>query len=127
MWVEVMKDDQTPNPTATPSILECIPDCLKKELQDGVSMGKIRKAILISSDNLAYKFIHERWGIMALQRMRYHNLFSSVRNACYSTFQHCLAQGRIEWTVDNKEYVFGVYKFEEWETQGKLILGFVPM
>ena len=113
-------------PETTPSILATIPDCLRNVLRNSsrASSGK-KRAILISSNSLANRFILERWGIRPSQRRRFKNLFASVRKQCRSIFQHVLARGRFEWDLGRERHVFGVYKFDE--IRGNLILGYVEV
>ncbi|MGY5881705.1 MAG: hypothetical protein RTV31_15745 [Candidatus Thorarchaeota archaeon] len=113
-------------PEATASILASIPDCLKDTLlNSSTPEGKGRKSVLISSNNLANRFILSRWGIRPSQRRRYKNLFSSIRKHCRILFNHYLLRGRIEWIDISGKHLFGVYKFDE--VRGNLILGFVVM
>jgi len=101
-------------PEATASVLDSIPDCLKDTLlKSSTPEGKGRKSVLISSNNLANRFILSRWGIRPSQRRRYKNLFASIR-------KHC----RVLFNISGK-HLFGVYKFDE--VRGNLILGFVVM
>ena len=111
-------------PETTPSILATIPSCFRSILLESVEkLKKQQKSILISSNSLANRFILERWGIRPSQRKRYRNLFTQIRKQCRAIFQHYLTRGRIEWTTNNRNYVFGVFKFDE--IRGNLILGFV--
>jgi len=113
-------------PEATASILASIPDCLKDTLlKSSTPEGKGRKSVLISSNNLANRFILSRWGIRPSQRRRYKNLFTSIRKHCRILFNHYLLRGRIEWIDISGKHLFGVYKFDE--VRGNLILGFVVM
>ena len=112
------------DPKITESILARIPECLRKILQTSVEKHqRRRKAILISSNSLANRFILERWGIRPSQRRRYRNLFATIRRQCRTVFQHYLARSRIEWTNESERHLFGIYKFDE--IRGNLILGFV--
>lgn len=112
------------DPKITESILARIPECLRKILQASIEKHqRRRKAILISSNSLANRFILERWGIRPSQRRRYRNLFATIRRQCRTVFQHYLARKRIEWTNESERYLFGIYKFDE--IRGNLILGFV--
>ncbi|MCK5151865.1 MAG: hypothetical protein KAQ65_08490 [Candidatus Thorarchaeota archaeon] len=113
-------------PETTPSILANIPDCLRNVLRNSSrASNRKKRAILISSNSLANRFILERWGIRPSQRRRFRNLFSSVRKQCRSVFQHVLARGRFEWDFGRERFVFGVYKFDE--IRGNVILGFVEV
>lgn len=112
-------------PNVTTSILANIPDCLRTILQENVQRTSGRRtSILVSSNNLANRFILERWGIRSSQRRRYKNLFSTVRKQCRALFRNCLTRGNIVWKNQNSEFSFGVFKFDE--VRGNLILGFVP-
>ena len=113
-------------PETTPSVLANIPECLRTILRESSRASTRKKrAILISSNSLANRFILERWGIRPSQRRRFRNLFSSVRKQCRNVFQHLFTRGRIEWNVGPESYIFGVYKFDE--IRGNLILGFVEV
>jgi len=113
-------------PEATASILASIPDSLKDTLLgSSTPEGRGRKSVLISSNNLANRFILSRWGIRPSQRRRYKNLFTSIRKHCRILFNHYLLRGRIEWIDISGKHLFGVYKFDE--VRGNLILGFVVM
>ncbi|MGY5859490.1 MAG: hypothetical protein RTU63_08975 [Candidatus Thorarchaeota archaeon] len=113
-------------PEPTPSVLASIPDCLKDTLlNSSTPEGKGRKSVLISSNNLANRFILSRWDIRPSQRRRYKNLFSSIRKHCRILFNHYLTRGRIEWIDISGKHLFGVYKFDD--VRGNLILGFVKM
>lgn len=112
-------------PILTPSILSNIPIVLKQILIETIQKqeGKKRKSTLISSNNLANRFIHLRWGIRPSQRRHYKNLFSAVREQCRTLFQYYVNQGKI---IDNRpgaELRYHVYKFDE--VRGNLILGFL--
>jgi hypothetical protein len=112
------------DPKITESILARIPECLRKILQTSIEKPQQRrKAILISSNSLANRFILERWGIRPSQRRRYRNLFATIRRQCRVVFQHYLARKRIEWKNESENFLFGIYKFDE--IRGNLILGFV--
>ncbi|MHA1481674.1 MAG: hypothetical protein ACTSQZ_09665 [Candidatus Thorarchaeota archaeon] len=114
------------DPKVTPSILANVPECLRNMLQTASKSSKNkRKSILISSNNLANRFILDRWGIKPSQRRRFKNLFASIRKQCRNVFHHFLANGRMEWEIFNDRYVFGVYKFDE--IRGNLILAFVKI
>ncbi|MBE0526778.1 hypothetical protein E4H12_01260 [Candidatus Thorarchaeota archaeon] len=116
----------TRDPEATASVLASIPDCLKDTLlNSSTSDNKGRKSVLISSNNLANRFILSRWRIRPSQRRRYKNLFTSIRKHCRIIFNHYLLRGRIEWIDISGKHLFGVYKFDE--VRGNLILGFVTM
>ena len=111
-------------PKINESILARIPECLRKILQASIEKHqRRRKAILISSNSLANRFILERWGIRPSQRRRYRNLFATIRRQCRTVFHHYLARKRIEWNNESERYLFGIYKFDE--IRGNLILGFV--
>ncbi|MFW9788967.1 MAG: hypothetical protein ACFFE2_02440 [Candidatus Thorarchaeota archaeon] len=112
-------------PKVTPSILASIPDCLYSMLRENVQRTTERRtSILVSSNNLANRFILERWNIRSSQRRRYKILFSAIRKQCRALFRNFLARGKLDWNTQNKEYVFAVFKFDE--VRGNLILGFVP-
>lgn len=116
----------TYDPEATASVLASIPDCLKDTLlNSSTSDNKGRKSVLISSNNLANRFILSKWGIRPSQRRRYKNLFASIRKHCRIIFNHYLLRGRVEWIDISGKHLFGVYKFDE--VRGNLILGFVTM
>ncbi|MFX1578862.1 MAG: hypothetical protein ACFFBJ_04390, partial [Promethearchaeota archaeon] len=56
-------------PKITTSILASIPDCLHDILEENMQrMAEKRSSILVSSNNLATRFILERWGIRSSQR-----------------------------------------------------------
>ena len=119
------KDSSFQEPTVTTSILANIPDCLHNMLQENVQRIKERRtSILISSNNLANRFILERWGIRSSQRRRYKNLFSAIRKQSRAIFRNYLTRGNIVWKDQNGDYTFGVFQFDE--VRGNLILGFVP-
>ena len=119
------KDSSFREPKVTTSILASIPDCLHNMLQENVERTRERRtSILVSSNNLANRFILERWGIRSSQRRRYKNLFGTVRRQCRAIFRNYLARGTLVWKTQNEEFVFGVFKFDE--VRGNLILGFVP-
>jgi hypothetical protein len=112
-------------PSITTSILANIPDCLHTILQENVQRTSERRtSILVSSNNLANRFILERWGIRSSQRRRYKNLFGTVRKQCRALFRNYLSRGSIAWMNQNNELSFGVFNFNE--VRGNLILGFVP-
>jgi hypothetical protein len=112
-------------PNVTTSILASIPDCLQNILQENIQRTSERRtSILVSSNNLANRFILERWGIRSSQRRQYKNLFSTVRKYCRAMFRNYLARGNIIWKAQNDEFVLGVFKFDE--VRGNMILGFVP-
>ena len=123
---ELDSEDSTfQEPLITTSILANIPDCLHAMLQDNVQRTAARRtSILVSSNNLANRFILERWGIRSSQRRRYKNLFGAVRKQCRALFRNYLSRGSITWKYQNNELSFGVFKFDE--VRGNLILGFVP-
>jgi hypothetical protein len=110
-------------PKVTPSILAKIPDCLRQTLEEAVKNSEKRRSVLISSNNLANRFIFSQWKIRPSQRRRYRNLFTTVRKRCRDVFNHHLSHGGIEWSERGEIYLFGVYKFDE--IRGNLILGFV--
>jgi hypothetical protein len=112
------------DPKITESILARIPECLRRILRTSIEKYKRRKSILISSNSLANRFILDRWGIRPSQRKKYPNLFATIRRQCRTIFQHYLARSRIEWIIESKTYLFGIYKFDE--IRGNIILGFVP-
>ena len=119
------KDSSFQEPKVTTSILANIPDCLHNMLQENVQRMKERRtSILISSNNLANRFILERWGIRSSQRRRYKNLFSTIRKQSRAIFRNYLARGNIVWKDQKDDYTFGVFQFDE--VRGNLILGFVP-
>jgi len=119
------KDSSFREPKVTTSILASIPDCLHNMLQENVQRTKERRtSILVSSNNLANRFILERWRIRSSQRRRYKNLFSTIRKQCRALFRNYLSRGNIVWKNQNSEFSFGVFKFDE--VRGNLILGFVP-
>ncbi len=118
------KDLTFREPKITTSILGSIPDCLYTMLQEKMpktTSGRI--SILVSSNNLANRFILERWGIRSSQRRRYKNLYSTIRKQCRVIFRHYLSRGGIGWMTQDDEFVMGVYKFDE--VRGNMILGFV--
>ena len=113
-------------PEVTAEILAKIPDCLKDTLlTSSPTQGNGRRSVLISSNNLANRFILSRWGIRPSQRRRFKNLFDTIRKHCRILFNHYLLRGRIEWIDISGKHLFGVYKFDE--VRGNLILGFVVM
>jgi len=119
------EDSSFREPKVTTSILASIPDCLHNMLQENAQRMKERRtSILVSSNNLANRFILERWGIRSSQRRRYKNLFSTIRKQSRAVFRNYLTRGNIVWKNQNGEFVFGVFKFDE--VRGNLILGFVP-
>ena len=119
------EDSTFREPRVTTSILATIPDCLHAMLRENVKRtAERRTSILVSSNNLANRFILERWGIRSSQRRRYKNLFSAVRKQCRALFRNYLSRGSIAWRTQNNELSFGVLKFDE--VRGNLILGFVP-
>jgi hypothetical protein len=112
-------------PRVTTSILASIPDCIHRTLQENVQRTTERRtSILISSNNLANRFILERWGIRSSQRRRYKNLFGTIRLQCRAIFRNYLTLGKVTWKDQNGKYAFGVFMFDE--VRGNLILGFVP-
>ena len=118
------EDSLVREPNVTTSILASIPDCLHNMLHENVQRMKERRtSILISSNNLANRFILERWGIRSSQRRRYKNLFSTIRKQCRAIFRNYLIRGNIVWKDQNGEYSLGVFQFDE--VRGNLILGFV--
>jgi hypothetical protein len=119
------KDSSFREPKVTTSILASIPDCLHNMLQENVQRTTERRtSILVSSNNLANRFILERWGIRSSQRRRFKNLFGTIRKQCRAIFRNNLTRGKVSWRDQNGEFVFGVFKFDE--VRGNLILGFVP-
>ena len=119
------EDSSFREPKVTTSILASIPDCLHNMLQENAQRMKERRtSILISSNNLANRFILERWGIRSSQRRRYKNLFSTIRKQSRAIFRNYLTRGNIVWKDQNGDYTFGVFQFDE--VRGNLILGFVP-
>ncbi|MFW9976361.1 MAG: hypothetical protein ACFFDQ_13905 [Candidatus Thorarchaeota archaeon] len=115
-------------PEITPAILANIPDCLRNILREASQASKKtskKRAILISSNSLADRFILDQWGIRPSQRRRFRNLFSSVRYQCRKIFQHMLTRGRFEWDFVRERFVFGVYLFDQ--VRGNFILGFVEV
>lgn len=119
------EDSTFREPKVTTSVLASIPDCLYNMLQENIQRTSERRtSILVSSNNLANRFILERWGIRSSQRRRYKNLFSVVRRQCRSLFRNYLSRGKVSWRNQEANFVFGVFKFDE--VRGNLILGFVP-
>ena len=119
------EDSTFREPEVTSSILASIPDCLHNMLQENLQRTTERRtSILVSSNNLANRFILERWGIRSSQRRRYKNLFATIRKQCRAIFRNYLARGSVVWKTLKDEFVFGVFKFDE--VRGNLILGFVP-
>ncbi len=119
------EDSSFREPEITTSVLASIPDCLHGMLKENIQRTiKRRTSILISSNNLANRFILERWGIRSSQRRRYKNLFSTIRKQCRAIFRNYLARGKLKVKTQSDEFVFGVFKFDE--VRGNLILGFVP-
>ena len=113
-------------PKITTSILATLPDVLRSILENSIiDSQKKRKSILISSNSLTNRFILKRWGIRPSQRRRHRNLFSSVRKQSRIIFNHYLTRERIEWKNKSKQYIFGIYKFDE--IRGNLILCFVAL
>ena len=82
-----------------------------------------RRSTLISSNNLANKFIFERWGIRSSQRQRYRNLFNQVRTQSRSVMRQCLDEGKLDVIDKTDTHRFDVYKFDD--IRGNLILGFI--
>ena len=123
---ELDREDSTfREPKITTSILASIPDCLHNMLEENAQRTAERRiSILVSSNNLANRFILERWGIRSSQRRRYKNLFSTIRKQCRALFRNYLARGNVVWKNHSSEFSFGVFKFDE--VRGNLILGFVP-
>ncbi len=119
------KDSVFREPKVTSSILASIPDCLYDMLEESAQRAAERRtSILISSNNLANRFILTRWGIRSSQRRRFRNLFSAIRKQCRAVFRNYLASRKISWHMKNEKIVFGVFRFDE--VRGNLILGFVP-
>ena len=110
-------------PKVTPSILARIPDCLRQTLEEVVKNSEKRRSVLISSNNLANRFVFGQWNIRPSQRRRYRELFATIRTRCRDVFNQYLSRGRIKWSERGEIYLFGVYKFDE--IRGNLILGFV--
>ncbi|MFX1607391.1 MAG: hypothetical protein ACFFDD_16020, partial [Promethearchaeota archaeon] len=96
---ELDSEDSTfREPEVTTSVLASIPDCLQKMLRENAQRNAERRtSILVSSNNLANRFILERWGIRSSQRRRYKNLFSTVRKQCRALFRNYLSRGNIVW------------------------------
>ncbi|MFW9833469.1 MAG: hypothetical protein ACFFEK_05710 [Candidatus Thorarchaeota archaeon] len=118
------EDSPFREPKVTTSILASIPDCLHNMLQENMERTTERRtSILVSSNNLANRFILERWGIRSSQRRRYKNLFGTIRKQCRAVFRNYLTRKKVTWRYHNREYLFGVFKFDE--VRGNLILGFV--
>ena len=114
-------------PKVTPSVQAAIPDLLRMQLVESV-LGKHerkKKSILVSSNNLANKFIFERWGIRSSQRRKYRNLFSDVRKRCRNLFKFFLQRGLISTQQGGVAYTFGIFRFDE--VRGNLILGFTHL
>jgi hypothetical protein len=119
------EDSSFREPNVTTSILASIPDCLHNMLQKNVERTTERRtSILVSSNNLANRFILERWRIRSSQRRRFKNLFGTIRKQCRALFRNYLLRGNIVWKNQDNELSFGVFKFDE--VRGNLILGFVP-
>jgi hypothetical protein len=119
------EDSTFHEPEVTSSILASIPDCLRNMLQENLQRSEERRtSILVSSNNLANRFILERWKIRSSQRRRYKNLFGAIRRQCRAIFRNYLSRGRVSWNDHNGEAAYGVFKFDE--VRGNLILGFVP-
>ena len=119
------KDSTFREPKVTTSILASIPDCLHNMLQENVERTKERRtSILVSSNNLANRFILERWGVRSSQRRRYKNLFGTIRRQCRAIFRNYLACGNLVGKTHSEEFALSVFKFDE--VRGNLILGFVP-
>jgi hypothetical protein len=110
-------------PQTTPSILGGVPDLLRATLMECIACGN--KRLLLSSNSLANKFIFEKWGIRPTQRKRYRNLFSSVRRHCRTLFRYYVHLGRIAWTDNGEQFIFGVYEYDS--IRGNLVLSFVKM
>lgn len=118
------EDSSFQEPNVTTSILASIPDCLHNMLQENVERTTERRtSILVSSNNLANRFILERWRIRSSQRRRFKNLFGTIRKQCRALFRNYLLRGNIVWKNQDNEFSFGVFKFDE--VRGNLILGFV--
>ena len=119
------KDSIYREPKITASVLASIPDCLYDMLEEYMErIAKKRTSILISSNNLANRFILSRWGIRSSQRKRYRNLFGRIREQCRTIFRNYLAIGKLTLKTQNDKIVLGVSKFDE--IRGNLILDFVP-
>jgi hypothetical protein len=110
-------------PKATPSILAKVPNCLKHTLENATKDSEERRSVLISSNNLANRFVFEQWKIRPSQRRRYRHLFAIIRKQSREVFNYYLSRGRIEWKKNGAIHLFGVYKFDD--IRGNLILGFV--
>lgn len=118
------EDSTFREPKVTTSVLASIPDCLRNMLIENMRRSADRRtSILVSSNNLANRFILERWGIRSSQRRRYKNLFSTIRRQCRTIFRNYLARGKIRWKDHCGDVSYGVFKFDE--VRGNLILGFV--
>jgi len=111
----------------TPSILSTIPDLLKRILIENIEDRKsqVYNNILVSSNNLANRFIFEQWGIRSSQRRYYKNLFSEIREFCRNLFRHYERRGSIEYQENIKVQRVSIFKFDE--IRGNLILGFNPV
>jgi hypothetical protein len=114
------------DPQVTPSVLADMPDCLRAIIEDTMNK-KVRsgrhRAILVSSNSLANRFILAKWGIRPSQRKRYRNLFAAIRSHSRRYFLCCLTQKRVEWHDQHSATALGVYRFDD--IRGNVILGFV--
>jgi hypothetical protein len=120
------KDSIYREPKVTTSILANVPDWLHTMLQENVQRTDERRtSILVSSNNLANRFILERWGIRSSQRRRYKNLYGIIRKQCRAIFRNYLTRGKIVWNDHTGENSFGVFRYDE--VRGNLILCFVPL
>ena len=106
----------------TPSVLAAIPETLRVLLESNVGR---KKSILMSSNSLSNRFILNRWEIKPSQRKRNIQLFYEIRKQCRLIFKHFHARGQIEWERNGKNYVFGVFKYDD--IKGNIVLGFVPI
>jgi hypothetical protein len=120
-----MGKSMSSEPLLTSSVIANIPIVLKQTLIETIQRqeAKKRRSILISSNNLANRFIHLQWGIRPSSLRHYRNLFSAVREQCRILFHYYLKQ---EEVIDRRlgaEYKYQVYKFDE--VRGNLVLRFV--
>jgi len=111
-------------PLLTASVLDTIPECLKRTLGEPIGENIRRQSILISSNNLANRFILARWGIRPSQRKKYRHLFDRIRKECRVIFRNYHNRGRLQWKYNEVFHTFGVFKYE---IRGNLILGFVKI
>jgi hypothetical protein len=117
--------DVSSEPVLTSRIITKIPFLLKTILQEAFCNDnrRGRRSVLISSNNLANRFIHLQWGIRPSQRKQFRKLFSMVREQCRTLFQYYIKQENIMIRDQEKHQRIGVYKFDE--VRGNLILCFV--